>query len=82
MLRPTAKAKSPRMVPERISSSTLSVTERRHTWGRGEGVRGAEHSTAGLDGVQTLPDHGDDGTSGHVLDQTGEEGLVLEILIV
>lgn len=52
------------------------------TRGRGQGVGGTEEHTANLYGVTTLPDHGSDGTAQHVLNQTGEEGLVLEIGIV
>lgn len=47
-----------------------------------EGVGSTEHDAAGLDGVKSLPDHGDDGAGGHVLDQAGEEGLALEIGVV
>ena len=85
MLRPTAKAKSPRIVPEFISSSTWireRISRNCRTRGGGERVGSTEHGTTGLDGIQSLPDHGDDGTSGHVLDQAGEEGLALEILVV
>ena len=53
------------------------------------------HTTAGLDGVTALPDHGQDGAAQHVyrlsiqlrsrvtvqhtLDQAGEEGLLGEV---
>lgn len=66
-------------VSERI---TRYATRCARTDGRLEGVGGAEHNTASLDGVKSLPDHGDDGAGGHVLDQTGEEGLALEIGVV
>ena len=42
----------------------------------------AQHHTAGLHGVQTLPHHGDDGAAGHVLDKSGEEGLLGEVSVV
>ncbi len=66
-------------VSERI---TRYATRCVRTNGRLEGVGGAEHNTAGLDGVKSLPDHGDDGAGGHVLDEAGEEGLALEIGVV
>ena len=50
--------------------------------GGGKGVGGTEDGAASLDGVTTLPDHGADGARQHVLDQTGEEGLALEVGIV
>ena len=45
--------------------------------GAGLGVLGvglSQHDAAGLDHVEALPDHGQDGAGGHVLDQSGEEG--------
>jgi hypothetical protein len=39
-------------------------------------------TSAGLDGIGTLPNHGGNGTAVHVLDQAGVEGLVLEVGIV
>ena len=45
----------------------------------GEGVGGTEEGAAGLDGILALPDHGGDGARVHVLDETGEKGLVLEV---
>lgn len=35
-----------------------------------------------LDDVETFPDHGDDGPRSHVVDETGEEGLRLQVLVV
>ena len=52
------------------------------TGGRSEWVSGAKHRTARLDGIETLPDHGDDGARSHILDQTREERLILQILVV
>lgn len=52
------------------------------TRGGGQGVGGTQDGSTGLDGVQTLPDHTDDGTRVHVLDQTGEEGLLLQVGVV
>ena len=45
----------------------------------GERVGGTEEGAAGLDGILALPDHGGDGARVHVLDETGEKGLVLEV---
>jgi hypothetical protein len=86
MLRPTAKAKSPRMVPN-IGRSDLPprakhFRKKEPTRGRGERVSCTEHGTAGLDGIQALPDHGNDGSCSHVLDQAREERFSLEILVV
>lgn len=47
-----------------------------------QGVRGTKHNTASFDGIQTLPDHGYNGSSRHVLDETREEGLSLEVSVV
>ena len=52
------------------------------TRSRGEGVGGTEHGTAGLNSIETLPDHGDNGARGHVLDEAGEERLALEVSVV
>ena len=35
-----------------------------------------------LDDIQSLPDHGDDGSTGHVVDEAGEERLLLQVLVV
>merc|ERR1719445_1989392 len=40
------------------------------------------HHPACLHGVESLPDHGHHGPTGHVLDQAGEEGLGREVSIV
>ena len=49
---------------------------------RGERVGSTKQDTALLDDILALPHHGNDGARGHVLDQTGEEGLALEVLVV
>ena len=54
----------------------------RRTRSRREGVGRAEHDTASLHGIKALPDHGNDGARGHVLDEAGEEGLALEVSVV
>ena len=49
--------------------------------GAGGGVRGvggAQHHAAGLDSIETLPDHREHGTAGHVLDKPREEGLKIK----
>lgn len=50
--------------------------------GRSQGVGSTKEDTALLDHVLTLPDHGNNGARGHVLDQTREEGLALEVGVV
>jgi hypothetical protein len=45
-------------------------------------VGGTKKDTAGLDGVTALPDHGADGAGSHVGDETGEEGLALQVGVV
>ena len=87
MLRPTARAKSPRIVPvrQRASSTHSQGTCSEfwtHTRSRRERVGRAEHGAASLDGIETLPDHANDGAGGHVLDEAGEEGLALEVSVV
>lgn len=52
------------------------------TWGGGEGVGGSEKDTAGLDGITTFPNHGADWSATHVLDESWEEWLGGEILVV
>jgi len=48
----------------------------------GKRVCCAEEDAASLDGVTALPNHGADGTTQHVLDQAGEEWLLLEVGVV
>ena len=43
---------------------------------------GAEDLAALCRRVESLPDHRDDGTGGHVVDQPGKEGLAVEIFVV
>lgn len=85
MLRPTARQKSPRMEPKREIPLRLckpqNIVELRTDEGL-EGVGSTEHDAPGLDGVKSLPDHGDDGSRSHVLDEAREEGLSLVISIV
>jgi len=52
------------------------------TGDRCERVNRAGHYTTGFDGVEALPDHGDDGAGSRVLDQTREQRLVLQVLVV
>jgi len=53
-----------------------------HTGLRVKRVSRAKHRTARLDGVEALPNHGDDRARSHVLDQTREERLLLQVLVV
>ena len=53
--------------------------------GAGFGVLGvglSEHDAAGLDHVESLPDHGQDGARCHVLDESGEEGAGRQVGVV
>jgi hypothetical protein len=63
-------------------ATDLSKRPRLLTDGGLERVGGTEHDTASLDGVKSLPNHGNNGAGRHVLDQAGEEGLALEIGVV
>jgi len=45
-------------------------------------VGSSKHDATGLHCVQALPDHSNYGSGGHVLNETGEEGLALKIGIV
>lgn len=47
-----------------------------------QGVGGTEDGAASLDDVLTLPDGGDNGAGAHVLEQTREEGLLLQVGVV
>lgn len=52
------------------------------TSSRSKWVGSAKHSTTSLNSVKSLPNHPDDRARGHVLDQTGEKGLSLEISVI
>merc|ERR1711944_165728 len=55
------------------------------TDGAGLGVLGvglAQHDAAGLDDAGALPNHWDDGSAGHVLDQPTEEWLGAQVSVV
>jgi hypothetical protein len=54
----------------------------RRTDGRRQRVSSTKHDTSRLHGVQTFPDHCDNRSRGHVLDQSREERLVLEVGVV
>ena len=60
----------------------LGAIAQPRTGRRRERVGSTEHDAAGLDGIKTLPDHGNDGARGHVLNETREEGLALEVSVV
>jgi hypothetical protein len=82
MFLPTARAKSPRMVPRGVISLTTTWGLAGHTWRRGERVGCTKHHAPRLNSIETLPNHADDRARGHVLDQAWEEGLALEIGVV
>lgn len=65
-----------------VPANSESVVTTDGADGGGEGVGGTEHGTAGLDSVETFPDHADNRARGHVLDEAGEEGLASEVGIV
>jgi hypothetical protein len=44
-------------------------------------VEAVKHTTASLDGITALPDHGADGARVHVLNQTREERLASEVSV-
>jgi hypothetical protein len=50
--------------------------------GRGKRVGGTKEDTASLDGITSLPNHGGDRAAQHVLNQAGEERLLLEVGVV
>lgn len=52
------------------------------SWGGREWVGGSEHDTSLLDDVESLPDHRDNWSRAHVLDERWEEWLVLQVLVV
>ena len=49
---------------------------------RVEGSSFTEHLSASGNSLSSFPNHSDDGTGGHVRDQTREEGLGSQILVV
>lgn len=65
-----------------VAADVNGIVTTDSTWSRGERVGGTEDRTAGLHGVTAFPDHSTDGTAAHVGNETWEEGLVGEILIV
>jgi len=52
------------------------------TWGRCERVGGTEEDTTSLDGIATFPNHSANGSAAHILDESWEEWLGGEILVV
>jgi len=48
----------------------------------GKRVGGTEEGTTSLDGITAFPDHGTDGSATHILDESREERLAGEILVV
>jgi hypothetical protein len=52
------------------------------TRGRLKRVGGTKNGTTLLDNILTLPNGGKNGARSHVREQTGEEGLLLEIRVV
>lgn len=46
------------------------------------GVGLTQHDTTSLDGILTSPDHTNNRTTAHVLDQTSEERLTRQVLVL
>lgn len=65
-----------------VSADINGVVTSDGTRGALQGVGGAEDGTALLDNVLTLPDGSEDGARAHVGEETGEETLGLEVLVV
>lgn len=65
-----------------VASDVDGVVAADGAGGGGERVGGSEENTAGLDGITTFPDHGADWSAAHILDESWEEWLGGEILIV
>ena len=65
-----------------INKRVFTRSRKGHTWLGSKGVGSAEHRTASLHSIKAFPDHGNDWSWRHVLDQTGEERLRFEVLIV
>jgi hypothetical protein len=65
-----------------VSANVDGVVESDGTGGGLEGVGSTEDVSALLDNILTLPDGGKNGARLHVLEQRGEEGLLLEVLVV
>jgi len=52
------------------------------TWEGCEGVGGSEEGTTGLDSITTFPNHSADWSAAHIFDESWEEWLGGEILVV
>lgn len=65
-----------------VTTNVDGVLETDGTRSRVRGLGRTEDGTTGLDDITTLPDHGDHGARVHVLDQSREEGLLLEVSVV
>jgi len=65
-----------------VAANVNGIIEADGAWSRGKWVGGTEDEAASLDDLAALPDHGDNWARGHVTDETWEEGLVLQVLIV
>jgi len=65
-----------------VAANVDGVVTADGTWCGGKRVGGTEEGTSGLDGITTFPDHSADGSAAHVLDESREEWLLSEILIM
>jgi len=72
---------SVRAVADVTADSESVIATDRTDW-RLQGVGSTKHSTASLDSIQTLPNHGYNGSRCHVLDETREEGFSFQVSIM
>jgi len=59
-----------------VASDIDGIVTTDGTWERVFWVGGTEDGTAGLDSITTFPNHGEDRSAQHVLDESWEEWLV------
>lgn len=65
-----------------VSANVNSIVSSDSSGSRLQGVGSTQDGSPLLDNVLSFPHSGQDGAGSHVLDETGEEGLGLQILIV
>jgi hypothetical protein len=65
-----------------VASSLDAIVTSDGAWNAVERVGGAQHDATSFDGLESFPDHGDDRTGIHVLDETGVEGLGGQVFVV
>jgi len=65
-----------------VTPDIYSIVPADCAWLGSKRVCGTEESTSGLDGITTFPNHSADGSAAHILDESREEWLGGEILVV